>query len=356
MNKNKLMQTAIKMAGTAWLAAGAALLSLPSQAAEYEFNLVHLSNTSDEDYDGALVLKDYVETQSNGRIGVNIYSGGQLCGNAVECLEALQANLVQVFITTTGGVANVFPQIQALDIPYLFPSDRVAECALSSESLNDAIRSEVLQQTGNLRLMTIGNTGGWRNFATTKKQIKAPADVQGLKIRTVESPIQMELVKSMGGSPTAVAWPEVYTSLATGVVEGTKNGITDIMGMKFNEHVKYMTLDGHAYMAALWWMNNDAFLQLPDDLKKIVIDGFDALRSVTIVMPKRRQIEAYEAFKAGGGVIYAPTAEEKASFEASAKPVQDWFAREYGNQWLDITRQAVDACSSDLEKGYVAHN
>ena len=63
----------------------------------------------------------------------------------------------------------------------------------------------------------------------------------------------------LGGAPTPVSWPEVYTSLATGVVEGTKNGITDIVNMKFQEHLRYMTLDGHAYMAALWWMNDDFF-------------------------------------------------------------------------------------------------
>ena len=88
-----------------------------------------------------------------------------------------------------------------------------------------------------MRLMVISNTGGWRNFATTtSKQIKTPADVEArLKIRTIPAEIQQEMVRQLGGNPTAVAWPEVYTSLATGVVEGTKNGITDIMNMKFPE-------------------------------------------------------------------------------------------------------------------------
>ncbi|MEZ5834410.1 MAG: TRAP transporter substrate-binding protein DctP [Geminicoccaceae bacterium] len=73
--------------------------------------------------------------------------------------------------------------------------------------------------------MAIGNTGGWRNFATVSKQIRTPADVAGLKIRTIPADIQIEMVKMLGSNPTPIAWPEVYTSLATGVVEGTKNGI-----------------------------------------------------------------------------------------------------------------------------------
>ncbi|TBR43834.1 C4-dicarboxylate ABC transporter substrate-binding protein [Marinomonas agarivorans] len=354
MNKTPLVKTALSALMPAILATGLATTALTSNAADFEFNIVHLSNTSDEDYDGAVVLKDYVEAQSNGRIGITIYSGGQLCGNSTECLEALGANLIQVFNTTTGGLSAVFPEIQALDIPYMFPSDRVAECALNSHSLTGAIREELLTRTGDMRLMTIGNTGGWRNFATTKKQIKTPGDVEGVKVRTINSPIQMELVKSMGGSPTPVPWPEVYTSLATGLVEGSKNGITDIMGMKFNEHIKYMTLDGHAYMASLWWMNNDAFNAMPEDLQHIMIDGFDALRTVTTVMPKRRQIEAYNEFKKSGGTIYAPTAEEKKQFQAAAAPIRDWFTKQYGAKWLDITQSAVNACETQIEKGYVA--
>ncbi|MCB2053221.1 MAG: TRAP transporter substrate-binding protein DctP, partial [Geminicoccaceae bacterium] len=286
---------AIAVAAGAALMAGAAVM--PAAAADYTIKAVFLANTDDEDYDGLMVFKDYVEAQSNGAIEVEIYPGGQLCGNPLECLEALQGGIIEVFQTTFGGFGNMVPEAQVMDLPYIFPSDRVAECALANDTdFYKKVREATLEKTGNIRLMTIGNTGGWRNFATTTKQIKTPADVSGLKIRTISSELQQQLVSAMGGSPTAVSWPEVYTSLATGVIEGTKNGITDIVGMKFNEHLKYITLDGHAYMGALWMLNNDFYQGLPDDLKGIVADGFDALRWTTIVFPKRRSIEAYQAF------------------------------------------------------------
>ena len=105
--------------------------------------------------------------------------------------------------------------------------------------------------------MTVGNTGGWRNFANTKRRIAEPSDMKGLKIRTVVADLPQELVKALGASPTPIPWPELFTSFQTGVVEGSKNGITDIMNMKFPDAgLKYVTLDGHAYMGALWWMNN----------------------------------------------------------------------------------------------------
>jgi TRAP-type transport system periplasmic protein len=346
MTLKKLWKSTLAGAAALGLLAGAAA---PAIAQDHTIKIVFLANQDDEDYDGSLVFKDYVEAVSNGDIAVEIYPGGQLCGNPDECLEALQGGIIEVFITTFGGFGNIMPQAQVMDLPYMFANDRIAECALASDSEFFAlIRDRTLEQTGNMRLMTISNTGGWRNFATTSTQIKTPADVEGLKIRTIGSEVQQELVRSMGGAPTSIAWPEVYTSLATGIVEGTKNGITDIVGMKFHEHLKYMTLDGHAYMGAMWMMNNDVLMAMTPEQRKIVDDGFDALRWTAIVMPKRRQIEAYQAFTDAGGTIYVPTPEEKAQFVEVSAPIYDWYIENHGNEWLDTINGTISACEEKI--------
>ncbi|MEP1879657.1 MAG: C4-dicarboxylate ABC transporter substrate-binding protein, partial [Roseibium sp.] len=105
-----------------------------------------------------------------------------------------------------------------------------------------------------------------------------------------------------------------------------KNGITDIMGMKFPDAgLQYVTLDGHAYMGALWWMSNEKFLAMPEDMRRVVVDGFYALQQATFASPKRKSIKAYEDFVAGGGDLYVPTPEQKAAFKEAASPVYDWF-------------------------------
>jgi TRAP-type C4-dicarboxylate transport system substrate-binding protein len=168
--------------------------------------------------------------------------------------------------------------VQVLDLPYLLRDDRIAEAVLSEGTFTRALREQMLADSGGMiRLMTIGNTGGWRNFANTKREIRSPADMEGLKIRTVVADLPQELVRAMGAAPTPIPWPELFTSFQTGVVEGSKNGITDIMGMKFPDAgLKYLTLDGHSYMGALWYMNNDRFMGLPEDLRRVVVDGFAA--------------------------------------------------------------------------------
>lgn len=331
-------------------------LAQQAAAQEVTIKVAFLGSPEDEDYDGSMVFKDYVESRSNGRAAVEIYPSGQFCANERECLENLHAGTLEVYITTIGGFGNVFGPGQVLDLPYMFPNDRVAECVFDG-SFVDELRAGVLAEDIPMRLMVISNTGGWRNFATTTKLVKTPSDIQGMKIRTIPAEIQQELVRQLGGNPTPIAWPEVYTSLATGVVEGTKNGITDIMNMKFPEAgLKYMTLDGHAYMGALWWYSEPAWQQLPDDLRQIVFDGMNHLKTVTRAFPMRRQIEAYENFREQGGEIYVPSPEEKKMFQEASSGMRDWYSNQFGSEWLEKLDAAVSECESTVQDEFAAAN
>jgi TRAP-type transport system periplasmic protein len=285
------------------------------------------SNEADEDYDGLVVFKNYVENASNGAIKVELFIGTQLCAKGDECLAGVADGSIDIYISTSGGAAGLFPYIQVLDLPYLMSDDRVAEAVLTQTEFTKVVRDMALADSGNkIRLMTIGNTGGWRNYANTKQRVAGPADLAGLKMRTVPADLPQFLATTLGAAPTPIPWPELFTSLQTGVVEGTANGITDIMSMKFTDAgLKYLTLDGHSYMGAFWWMGQDRFASLTDEQKKIVVDGFAALQQATFASPKRKEIQAYSDFKAAGGEIYVPTADEKAAFKSAVAPVMDWF-------------------------------
>ncbi len=304
----------------------AAMLTTPVAAADFTIRATANSNENDEDADGLNVFKQYVEAASNGAIEVEVFIGTQLCSNRAECLQGIADGSIDVYISTSGGAAGIFPYVQVLDLPYLMKDDRVAEAVLQGD-FTRKMREMALATSGDaIRLMTIGNTGGWRNFANTKRRVTSPGDMEGLKIRTVVADLPQELVRALGASPTPIPWPELFTSFQTGVVEGSKNGITDIMGMKFPDAgLQYVTLDGHAYMGALWWMNNEKFLSLPPEMRKVVNDGFYALQQATFASPKRKSIQAYEDFVAGGGDLYVPSPEEKAAFAEAATPVYDWF-------------------------------
>ena len=345
-----------KFLKTVTLAAMLATTSVVAMAADYSIRATANSNENDEDYDGLVVFKNYVEAASNGSIAVELFIGTQLCSKGAECLQGVADGSIDVYISTSGGASGIFPYVQVLDLPYLMADDRIAEHVLAGD-FTRTLRKMALADSGDaIRLMTIGNTGGWRNFANTKRRVAAPADMDGLKIRTVVADLPQELVRALGASPTPIPWPELFTSFQTGVVEGSKNGITDIMGMKFPDAgLQYLTLDGHAYMGALWWMNNEAFLNMPEDMRRVVVDGFAALQQATFASPKRKSIQAYADFVAGGGDLYVPTPAERAQFQAAAAPVYDWFKANIDNgpEIFDALTLAVTEAKAEIEAGMV---
>ena len=337
----------------------AALLASPFAAYadghQFTIRATANSNENDEDYDGLVVFKNYVEAASNGAIGVELFIGTQLCSTGAECLEGVSEGSIDVYISTSGGAAGIFPYVQVLDLPYLMSDDRVAEDVLTSDFVRTMRDMALADSDNTIRLMTIGNTGGWRNFANTQRRLASPADFEGLKIRTVVADLPQVLVSELGASPTPIPWPELFTSFQTGVVDGSKNGITDIMGMKFPDAgLQYLTLDGHAYMGALWWMSNETFMSMPEDLRKVVVDGFSQLQQATFASPKRKSIQAYQDFVAGGGDLYVPTPEEKATFAEAAEPVQAWFRENVdgGDAILDALIAAVADAEASLAADY----
>jgi len=337
----KSLMLATMLAGTA----GAAL------AQDITLRATATSNEDDEDYDGLVVFKNFVENASNGAIAVDLFIGTQLCSKGDECLAGVADGSIDIFISTSGGAAGLFPYIQVLDLPYLMSDDRVAEEVLSGDFVRELRAMALADSDDTIRLMTIGNTGGWRNYANTKKRIQTPGDLAGMKMRTVPADLPQTLARALGAAPTPIAWPELFTSLQTGVVEGTANGITDIMNMKFPDAgLKYLTLDAHSYMGAFWWMSNARFMGLTDDQKKVVLDGFAALQQATFASPKRKEIKAYADFKAAGGEIYVPTDAEKAAFKDAAAPAFDWFRNNVPNgpQVLDSFMKAAAAAEEKI--------
>ncbi len=335
-------------------AAALAFTTFTASAADITLRATANSNENDEDYDGLVVFKNYVEAASNGAVAVELFIGTQLCSKGAECLQGVADGSIDIYISTSGGAAGIFPYVQVLDLPYLMSSDRVAEGVLTGD-FTRTMRDMALETSGDqIRLMTIGNTGGWRNFANTKRRVQSPADMDGLKIRTVVADLPQELVKALGASPTPIPWPELFTSFQTGVVEGSKNGITDIMGMKFPDAgLQYVTLDGHAYMGALWWMNNEKFMGMDEEMRQVIVDGFSALQQATFASPKRKSIAAYEEFVAGGGDLYVPTPSEKAEFKTAAEPVYAWFKENIdgGPAIFDALTSAVADTEAALAAG-----
>jgi len=319
------------------------VLNSRADRAEVTIRIAFLASSDDEDYVGAMAFKEHVEAAAGGRVAVQVFPSGQYCGSERECIEALQGGMLEMHQTTFGGLAALFGPAQALDLPYTFANDAVAECVMDGPLLADMGKA-ILDAGLGLRLMAVGNTGGWRSFATTKQRIRSPADLRGLRIRTLPSALEQEMVRALGGSPTPLPWSEVYYALSAGLLDGTKNSVQDVVGMKLHEHVHYLLVDRHSYMGAMWWYSEKQWHALPDDLQPVVAEGFRKLAVATRVAAASRQAPAFEAFRSSGGTVDEITPAQREEFRAATSGLRVWYAERYGQEWLDRLDAAVAAC------------
>ncbi len=319
-----------------------ALLSGPSTAvaAEIELTLAHVDPpewTSSKKGAATLVFKQLVEAESGGRIEVKLFDSGSL-GGETDLVQSVQDGTLTMTMVS-GPFANVCPEAAVLDTPYIFPSAPVAWAVLDGP-FGDKLAQHCLETSG-LRTLAYGETG-FRNFTNSKRPIKSPDDVEGLKIRVMTVPLFVEMVKSLGGEPTPIAWPEVPTALATGVVDGQENPVSVIFANRFYEFQKYLTLDQHVYGTDFLLINETVYqgLSAADQalLRRNAVIAGNAGRAVQQI----NSAAGLTALAENGMEIYKPTDEELAAFRDVAQPaVKAWLATTIDAAWIDDLEAAV---------------
>ena len=306
--------------------------------------IAFLGSKTDEDWFGSVSFKEAVERASGGKIKVLIYTSGQFCGNEGECVEGLRSGILDVHMTTFGFLSAFYPPAIAIDLPYVLENDQQAECVFSGP-LFEKVQNQVLESGAGLRLMTIGNTGGWRVFANNTRPIYRLEDFEGLKIRVIASDLHLRFMRALGANPTPIPWSEVYTSVAEGVVDGTNNSIPDLVSINLHKSLKYYSVDNNAYMGAMWWYSDRNWQKLNAQEKEWVEEGFAALRETTLSLPKQEFAKSVKAIEDDGGQINQIDPVERKRIVDTATPVlREWYLEQFGSEWLDYFDKAAKDC------------
>lgn len=295
------------------------------------------------------VFKAAVEANSNGRIEVQIYDSGVL-GKERETMIQVQGNIVQSYIASTGGMSTFYPLIDVTNLPFAFSSYAVGYKVYDGE-FGKAMAEDIRQKT-RFKVLGFGESGGFFAFTNSKRPIRNPNDMKGLKIRTMTVPLHQDIVKSLGGAPTAIAWAEVYTSLQTGVVDGQMNPISIINMAKFYEVQKYITLTNHLYAPYVWVMSDTFYQRLTPELRKVVDSA--AKEALLAGRGLSRLIDSTEKglpVLQARMEVYTPTAAEMRSFREMTIPaakafIEKQFGRD-GAQWVDRFLAAIEQAEKD---------
>jgi TRAP-type transport system periplasmic protein len=310
-------------------------ISLPSPMVEWtQFN---------EPY---AVLKSEIEKRSNGRIEVQLYPAGVL-GDMTSGVEQVKGGIIQGVQVGDGWIANHFPEVQVISIPYIFKDRDVAWKVLDGPFGKEMMDAYV-KKTG-LRLLHLTENGGFRSFSNNAREIRSVADMKGLKIRVMPNPAHQETVKAMGALPVTVDWGELYTALQTKVADGQENAIPTFLVPKLYEVQKFMTLDGHFYSINSVILQDKWYKSLPTELQHAIDQAAFVSTTVNRGVCTALEQKGIKLIQEKGMKVYAPTAKEKETFkEASQKPVVEFLKTKMDKTWIDKAFKATERAEKEL--------
>lgn len=280
--------------------------------------LAHGLDVTHPVHQAMIFMAKQVHEKSGGSLRVEVFPSEQL-GNEKECIEALQLGYLAMTKTSSGPMEAFVPKIKIFGLPYLFrDSEHFWKVCLGP------IGKELLEAGSAKRLKGLCYyDAGARSFYA-KQPINTPADLSKdgytLKIRVQNSPMAIDMVKTMGGSPTPISWGELYTALDQGVVDAAENNPPSFQLSRHYEVCKYYILDEHVMVPDMLIISTRVWEKLSAEHQKILQEAVD--ESVT----EQRKLwtvavkKAMEVVKADGVTIIYP---DKEPFQQSVKPMWD---------------------------------
>jgi C4-dicarboxylate-binding protein DctP len=288
----------------------------------------------------ALAFKESVEKTTNGSIKVEILPAGQF-GNDADTMTGLRLGTLELAVAHDGAIATVYKPIGVLGIPFLYENHEHAWRVYDSPWLN-GFSDDMIKKTG-IRLMSLADNGV-RHFTNSKRVIRTPDDMKGLKMRVMPSPVFQTLVSSLGASPSAIPWAELPTALQQGVVDGQENGVTNIIAASLYQYQKYITLDGHVWSIHGYTINEKFYQSLTPAERKAVEEATKIATGIHRKMTSDQDKDAKQILTKLGMEVTEITPAQLAQFRNLAQPpVKAWAEKEIGKEYVDNLFKAIEA-------------
>lgn len=269
---------------------------------------------------GIVFMAEKVAEKSGGKMRVDVYPSQQL-GTERELLELLQLGSLGMTKVTAAVLESFAPAYKAFSVPYLFRDRdhhfRVLEGEIGKELL-------LASQEYWLRGLAYYDAGS-RSFYTKDVPIRSPEDLNGLKIRTLESQTQVEMVNTMGGSATPISWGELYTALQQGIVDGAENNPPSLFTSRQYEVCNYYSLDEHTTIPDVLLISTIVWETLSPQEQAWLQEAAAESTQYQKVLWQEASDEALEALKAAGIEIIYP---DKAPFAEIVAPIYESFKSE----------------------------
>lgn len=273
-----------------------------------------------------------LEQETKGRLKMRMYGGGVL-GNEKETIEQTQAGAIQINRISLGAVGPVVPEVNVFNMPFVF-----RDVAHAHKVVDGAIGDEILQKITDSQAKLVGLAfmdGGARNLYS-KKEIRKPADLKGMKFRMMGNPLFIDTMNAMGGSGVSMGTSETFSSLQTGLIDGAENNEPTYWTANHYTYAPVYSRSEHLILPEVLVFSKASWAKLSADDQKLIRKlAREAQMEQRSLWAKR--VEGDAAKLKAKGVKFVEDVDKKAFFEATA-PVRE----KYGKQFSSLMQRIQD--------------
>ena len=271
-------------------------------------------------------FKEMVEEKSGGRVAVNIYPSSQL-GSAREMMEQVTMGTLDMTCCDTADWAAALniPELAVFNMPFL-----TKDLETQAELIRTIVSEEVpkmLEGSGVHLLMTYSN--GIRQPLLKTKPITCLEDIKGLKMRTAETPLYVNLWNCLGASTVTSAWSEAYTLLQQGVADAVEADATGLVNQNLQEQGKYLSKIGHLGAIYCVFINEEKWNSIPEDLQKIISECALESQEKQLASRQESDSEAEKIMVEAGVEINEISPEERERMKEACQPIYDEYEHDY---------------------------
>lgn len=299
---------------------------------EYKFRIGTVTTKQNPVGQGAVKLAEAAEQLSNGRIKVDVFDAGQL-GGELDMVSQVRMGSLEMAIIGSGIVASVEPTFSLTELPFIWKTDVSARKVLDGP-IGQKILS--LLEIKGIKGLAWGEWG-FRGILTTKKAINNPDDLKGLKIRVIENPLYIVTMRAYGANAVPMAWPEVYTALDQGTIDGVDTNYAGMYDAKQYEVSKCLAVTDHIYTAVVVLMNLKKFKALPADLQEVMLKAAAAGGARTRETAAKLNNDAIDFMASKGLKVTRPN---RAPFGEISQKVYKKFSAQVGE---DLIKDVLEA-------------
>jgi len=311
---------ASRVRGAVALVAGIALaFGAPLAHAQVEIKLGHVGEP------GSLFQKsaDEFAKRANAKLGnkakVIVYGSSQLGGDK-EMIQKLKLGTLDMAVPSTVMSSEV-DVLGIFEMPYIV-KDRAHMGRIEKEIFWPKIEPEIEKK--GLKVLAVWENGV-RHITNNKRPIRAPADLQGIKLRVPEGKWRVKMFEAYGANPSPMKFSELFTALQTGVMDGQENPFTQIYSAKLQEVQKYLSLSGHVYTPAYLTVGTRRYESLPADVRKVLEDTAKETQAFVYQVAARDDDELLGKLKQAGMQVNDV---DKDAFVSASKSIYDEFGKE----------------------------